>query len=122
MISTEEAAVAEYEETTKQNAVDKTNKEQDVKYKTEEAAARDKETAETKDDRAGVQKELDAVQSVLNSLHQQCDEVATPYEELKRRREAEIAGLKQALEILEGEAVLLQKHAKNHRLRSVRTH
>jgi len=122
MISTEEAAVAEYEETTKQNAVDKTNKEQDVKYKTEEAAARDKETAEAKDDRAGVQKELDAVQAVLKSLHDQCDEVATPYEELKRRREAEIAGLKQALEILEGEAVLLQKGAKNHRLRSVRTH
>merc|ERR1719145_419015 len=32
IISTEEAAVQEYEETTKQNAVDKTNKDQDVKY------------------------------------------------------------------------------------------
>merc|ERR1740121_3515919 len=64
MISTEEAAASKYEEQTKQNAVDKTNKEQDVKYKTEEAASRDKETAEAKDDREGVQKELDAVQAL----------------------------------------------------------
>merc|ERR1719190_265968 len=119
MISTEEAAVAEDEETTKQNALDKTNKEQDVKYKTEEAATRDKETAEAKTDREGVQKELDAVQAVLKSLHAQCDETVTPYAELKRRREAEIAGLKQALEILEGEAVLLQRA---RRLRAVRRH
>jgi chromosome segregation ATPase len=119
MISTEEASVAEYESQTKQNAVDKTNKEQDVKYKTQEANSRDKETAEAKADRTGVQKELDAVQAVLRSLHEQCDEVATPYEELKRRREAEIAGLKQALEILEGQAVLLQE---NRKLASIRKH
>merc|ERR1712032_1302490 len=59
MISTEEAAVAEYEAESKQNAVDQTNKEQDVKYKSQEAASRDKETAEAKDDSSGVQKELD---------------------------------------------------------------
>jgi len=119
IVSTEEAAVQEYEETSKTNAVDKTNKEQDVKYKTQEAAGRDKETGEAKTDRQGVQKELDAVQAVLKSLHSECDQAVTPYEELKRRREAEIAGLKQALEILEGEAVLLQRA---HRLRSVRRH
>jgi hypothetical protein len=121
MISTEEEAVREYDEQTKQNEIDKTNKEQDVKYKTQEANSLDKSTAENKADRTGVQKELDAVQAVLKSLHEQCDEVATPYEELKRRREAEIAGLKQALQILEGEAVLLQKGS--HRsLRAVRKH
>merc|ERR1719359_2489884 len=120
MISTEEAAAAEYDEQSKQNAIDKKNKEQDVKYKTQEAASRDKETAEAKSDKEGVQKELDAVQSVLKSLHEQCDEVVTPYEELKRRREAEIAGLKEALEILEGEAVLLQKGHSSRTLRGVR--
>ncbi|CAK0817421.1 unnamed protein product [Prorocentrum cordatum] len=119
IISTEESAVQEYEETSKNNAVDRTNKEQDVKYKSQEAANRDKETAEAKTDRTGVQKELDAVQAVLKSLHSQCDETTTPYEELKRRREAEVAGLKQALEILEGEAVLLQRA---RRLRAVRRH
>jgi len=122
MISTEEAAVNEYEEQSKQNAVDKTNKEQDVKHKTQEALARDKETAEAKSDREGVQKELDAVQAVLKSLHAQCDETVTPYEELKRRREAEVAGLKEALSILEGEAVLLQTGSGSRRLRTVRKH
>jgi chromosome segregation ATPase len=116
IVATEEAAVSEYDAQTKENAVTKTNKDQDVKYKTQEAKSRDKETAEAKTDRASVQKELDAVQAVLKSLHAQCDETVTPYEELKRRREAEIAGLKQALEILEGEAVLLQR--KTHRLRA----
>ncbi|CAK0891554.1 unnamed protein product, partial [Prorocentrum cordatum] len=46
IISTEEAAVQEYDETSKQNAIDKANKEQDVKYKSQESANRDKETAE----------------------------------------------------------------------------
>merc|ERR1719203_2115591 len=97
MISTEEAAAAEYDE-------------------------QSKETAEAKADREGVQKELDAVQAVLKSLHEQCDETVTPYEELKRRREAEIAGLKEALSILEGEAVLLQTGSSSRRLRAVRKH
>jgi len=119
IVSTEEAAVAEYDETSKSNEVDKTNKDQDLKYKTQEASNRDKESAEGKAERQGVQKELDAVQAVLKSLHSQCDETTTPYEELKRRREAELAGLKNALEILEGEAVLLQRA---HRLRAVRRH
>mmetsp|Transcript_14869 Transcript_14869/g.39651 ORF Transcript_14869/g.39651 Transcript_14869/m.39651 type:complete len:669 (+) Transcript_14869:58-2064(+) len=119
MISTEEAAAAEYDETSKANAVDRTNKEQDLKYKSQEASDRDKESAEGKAEREGVQRELDAVQAVLKSLHAQCDETASPYEELKRRREAEIAGLKQALEILEGEAVLLQRA---RRLRAVHRH
>merc|ERR1712151_957919 len=109
IISTEEAAVSVYEEQTKENALEKTNKEQDVKYKTQEANNRDKETAEAKADRDGVQKELDAVQAVLKSLHEQCDKKTEPYAETKRRREAEIAGLKSALEILEGEAVLIQQ-------------
>jgi len=120
MISTEETAVAEHDDATKENAVDRTNKEQDLKYKAQEAANRDKETAEGKSDRTGVQKELDAVQAVLKSLHAQCDETVTPYAELKRRREAEIAGLKQALEILEGEAVLLEQ--RSQRLRKVHRH
>jgi len=119
MISTEEAAAAEYDETSKANAVDRTNKEQDLKYKSQEASDRDKESAEGKAEREGVQRELDAVQAVLKSLHAQCDETTTPYEELKRRREAELAGLRQALEILEGEAVLLQRA---RRLRAVRRH
>jgi len=119
IMTKEETAQAAYDQESKDNEIEKTNKQQDVKYKTKEAKSLDKETAEAQTDRSGVQKELEAVQAVLKSLHAQCDEKTEPYAESKRRREAEIAGLKQALDILEGEAVLLQQQ---RRLRAVRRH
>ncbi|CAK0788431.1 unnamed protein product, partial [Prorocentrum cordatum] len=54
-------------------------------------------------DRSGTQTELEAVQKYLDSLHSGCDETTEPYEEQVRRRTSEIAGLKEALSILEGE-------------------
>lgn len=117
MISTEEAAAAEYDSETKANEIDKDNKEQDVKYKVQESNDLDKAVAEAKADRAGVQKELDAVQAVLKTLHDECDEKVEPYEEQQRRRAAEIEGLKNGLQILEGQAVLLQTSS-----RRLRTH
>jgi chromosome segregation ATPase len=107
-VGAEQTAVSEYEEQTKENEVETATKQQDVKYKTKESKDLDKATAEATSDRASVQTELEAVQKYLDSLHAECDEVAEPYEEQVRRRTAEIAGLKEALQILEGEAVLLQ--------------
>merc|ERR1719277_93978 len=96
---------AAYEATTKENEITTAAKNQDVKYKTQEINYLTKELASTMADWAGVQTELDAVMEYLDSLHKQCDETVEPYAETKRRREAEIAGLKDALEILEGAAV-----------------
>merc|ERR1719395_523992 len=90
----------------------KAMKEQDVKYKTKEAAGLDKSIAEAKSDLAGAQSEMDAVMEYLGKLSEQCVAKAEPYEERKARREAEIEGLKEALEILEGEAVLIQQTTK----------
>merc|ERR1719460_3011771 len=109
LITVEEAAVAEYEKITKENAIAKTTKEQDVKYKTKEAKSLDEAVAEATSDKSGAQTELDAVLDYWKSLTEQCIDKVEPYEERKKRREAEIAGLKEALAILEGEAVLLQK-------------
>jgi len=121
IIATEESAQAAYDKQTKENEVDKTAKDQDVKYKSKEAADLDKAVAEDSADRASVQSELDAVNEYLDSLHKRCDEKVEPYAERKRRREAEIAGLKEALTILEGQASLLQTGARRF-LRSVHSH
>merc|ERR1719238_488729 len=121
MIATEEAAVSEYDKTTKENEIVKATKEQDVKYKTKEAKGLDKETAEATADRSGVQEELDAVNEYYKGIKERCIAKAETYEERVKRRTAEIAGLKEALSILEGEAVLLQRTTK-HTLRGARRH
>merc|ERR1719235_2945478 len=112
MIATEEAAAAEHEKQSKENEVAKATKEQDVKYKTQEFTALDKTIAELESDIAGVQEELDAVLEYLEKLKERCIAKPETYEYRKQRREAEIAGLKQALSILEGAAMLLQETAK----------
>merc|ERR1719473_35057 len=112
MIAAEEAAQAAYEEQTHENEIERTTKEQDVKYKTKEAADLDKAVSELKGDLQAVQTELDAVLEYLEKLKDMCIAKPETYEERKRRREAEIAGLKEALKILEGETAFLQ--AKRH--------
>merc|ERR1719221_879721 len=104
----EEAAQAAYEQETKDNEIETTTKNQDVKYKSKESKDLDKATAEATSDRSGVETELAAVNKYLDSLHSECDETVNSYEEQVSRRTAEIAGLKEALTILEGEAALLQ--------------
>merc|ERR1712079_719891 len=111
VIATEEMAAADYEKETKENAIDKVTKEQDVKYKSKEADELDAAVAEATADKTGVQAELDPVLKYLKTLEDRCIAKAETYEEKKAKREAEIAGLKEALEILEGQAVLLQRQS-----------
>jgi len=116
MIAVEDSAVSEYEKESKENAITKATKEQDAKYKTKEAKGLDKETAEATADRSGVQEELDAVLEYYKGIKERCIAKPESYAERVKRREAEIAGLKEALSILDGEAVLLQRTTK-HTLR-----
>jgi len=110
----ESTAAADYEKVSQENEIATTMKGQDVKYKTKEAAGLDKSVSDTSSDREGVQAELDALMEYLGKLNKMCVAKAEPYAERKGRREAEIAGLKEALTILEGEA-LLQKTSKHQR-------
>merc|ERR1719253_1528460 len=105
-------AASEYERVSKQNEISRTMKSQDVKYKAKEAAGLAKSASEASSDREGTQAELDAVVEYLGKLEKMCVAKAEPYAERKARREAEIDGLKQALTIVEGEAVLLQQTEK----------
>jgi len=121
MTATEQTAAKEYDLFSKESAITKATKEQDAKYKSKEAKGLDKDTAEATSDRAGVQTELDAVNEYYAGIKERCIAKAETYEERVKRRTAEIAGLKQALEILDGEAVLLQKTSKRT-LRGVHAH
>merc|ERR1719453_2845429 len=116
--ATEESSASEYDKTTKENEIEKSTKEQDVKYKSKEAVGLEKSAAEMKGDVSGTQEELDAVLEGLKQLEARCIAKPESYAETKAKREAEIAGLKEALEILDGQAVLLQRSS----LRGVRRH
>jgi len=109
---TEEAAAQEeYDKVTQENKVTKQTKEQDVKYKTKEFTALDKEVSQLSEDRDGSQTELDAVLAYFEKIKDRCVAKPDPYEERKKRREAEIEGLKEALSILEGQAFFLQRRS-----------
>jgi len=118
--SDEEAAVAAHEKATKENEIEKTTKDQDVKYKVQESSDLDKTAGELSSDRAGVQAELDAVQEYLTKIEGQCIAKAETYGARAEQRAAEIAGLKQALEILQTETALVQRHTVRRTLRGGR--
>merc|ERR1719152_729647 len=108
IVSTEETAAAAYDRATKENEVETATKSQDVKYKTQEATGLDKQVNEATSDRDGVQEELDAVLGYLEKLNERCVAKAETYAERKAARDQEIAGLKEALEILDGQSALIQ--------------
>jgi len=112
---TQEAdAAAEYEKVTQENEVAKTTKEQDVKYKTQEFKGLDKAIVEMTGDRKAANTELDAVMEYYGKLKERCVAKPETYEERQKRRAAEIAGLKEALAILNGPAALLQRKGRSH--------
>jgi len=106
-----------YEETTEENKLTKASKGQDVKYKTQEAAGLDKSITELSNDRDTSNSELAAVNSYYTKLQGRCVAKPVPYETRKKAREAEIAGLKEALNVLENEAALVQKGKKSRSMR-----
>jgi len=113
----EDSAQSEYDRISKENAITKVTKEQDVKYKTKEYKGLEKAVAEARSDLSSAETENAAVLEYMDKLKEQCIAKPMPYAERKARREAEIAGLKEALTILEGEAVLLQQRSSRHFLK-----
>merc|ERR1719517_372464 len=105
----ESDAQAESEKTTQENAVTKTLKDQDEKYKSQAAASLDKNIGEMSGDRDTTNTELSAVLEYYSTIKKRCIAKPETYEERRRRRAAEIEGLKQALAILEGELAFMQR-------------
>jgi len=109
MNAAEETAASAYDQETKENEIEKVTKEQDVKYKTKESTGLDKSNAELTSDKENVEVELSAVNEYLKQIEDECIAKPETYEDRKARREAEISGLKEALEVLESETALIQK-------------
>jgi chromosome segregation ATPase len=98
--ASEREAQSSYDKLTKQNTLTKTANTEEVKGK--EGKVKSEETAllNYKEDYATTGKELDSVLAYLDKLKPQCETKVMTYAERVAKREAEIAGLKEALEIL----------------------
>merc|ERR1719169_308086 len=105
----EEDAIEVYEKTTQDNKLATTTKSQDVKYKTKEFKGLDKSISDLSADRDNENTELEAVLEYYAKIKDRCIAKPESYEERKARREAEINGLKQALQILEEETAFMQR-------------
>jgi len=116
--ASEETAAVAYDKETKENSIERSSKEKDVEHKSKESAYLDKEVASLSADRETVQAELDAVLEYLRRIKAECTEVAESYETRKARREAEVAGLKEALSTLENETAFVQRRSLRRRGRS----
>merc|ERR1719159_1647875 len=98
----EDAAAAAYDKLSKENAVSKATKEADAKAKESEIKSLTVQLSQHTEDHDATSEELDAVMAYIDKLKPQCEQKVMSYAEKKAAREAEIAGLKEALEILEG--------------------
>merc|ERR1712079_851548 len=109
----EEDAQSLYDDITQENKVTKTMKDQDLKYKTAEVKSLGKALAELSSDKETLSSELAAVNEYYAKLKDRCIAKPETYEERKARREAEINGLKEALNILENETAFLQRKSRH---------
>jgi len=112
-LATEEAEEADsaavYDKTTQENKVTKTLKNQDVKYKTQEFKSLDKNIADLSSDKGTASTELAAVNEYFSKLKDRCVAKPESYSDRRARREAEISGLKDALQVLEEETAFVQR-------------
>jgi len=109
LIASEESAVSAYKQESTENLVEKAGKEAAVKFKTREAKQLDDAVSEAESNKVGVQAELEPVAKFLTVIESRCIAKAESYAERSERRKSELQGLKEALSILEGQAVLLQE-------------
>jgi len=116
-VEAEEAdEVSVYEDTTQKNKIAETEKKQALKFKTAEFKSLDKALADMAGDKETMDTQLKAVLEYYAKIKDRCIAKPEGYEERKRRREAEIAGLKEALSILESETAFVEVRSR-HRLR-----
>jgi len=103
MVQVEETSATSYDRASKENQIETAEKGQAVKFKTAESVRLDKAVAEATADREGEQEEYDAVMEYYTKIKERFVAKAETYEDKKAARDQEIAGLKEALTILDGQ-------------------
>jgi len=96
----ESSAQSAFDKLVQDNKVTKAAKSQEISGNESELKTLERSLGNYKEDQASTSQELDAVLTYLDKLKPQCESKVMSYAERKARREEEIAGLKQALEIL----------------------
>jgi len=113
----ESDAISEYDKTSQENKEAKATKEQDLKYKIREAAGLDKKISEQTSDKENVLEEKKAVLNYDEKIRARCVAEPESYEARKARREAEIDGLKGALESLSDQGAFVQERKRGRQER-----
>jgi len=101
----ESTAQSEYDAFMETSTKAKDAKDAETKTKEKEQVDKTGDLANKNDDLESGQKQLDAALDYFDKLKPSCINVAQPVKERVQRREEEIASLKEALEILNGEGV-----------------
>jgi hypothetical protein len=113
--SSEDEAVKAYDKLSQENKVSKSSKLAEAKAKASEVQSLKVGLENAKEDHASTSEELDSVLAYIEKLKPECESKAMSYAEKKAAREAEIEGLKNALEILEGKGLSLAQLGHHHR-------
>jgi hypothetical protein len=99
--STEREAQKAYDKLIQDNKVSQATKEAEIKGMESQIEMMKVSASEHQDDITFNQEELDSILAYIEKLKPTCVGTVMPYEERKKKREEEIAGLKDALQILD---------------------
>jgi len=107
--SQEADARMDYDKVTQENRLSKSAKEADVKFKSQQVKSLANQIAELSTDNDNAKSELTAVNEYFAKVKDRCVAEAPSYQERQKRRDAELRGLKEALQVLEEEASFVQR-------------
>lgn len=99
----EDSAQDAYEKLTQENKVEKAVKDKSVTFITQDVASIEKKNAEFTGDRSETQQELNALLEYLEKLTKQCVAQPESYHDRVARRQREVEGLQNALNMLESQ-------------------
>jgi len=121
MNTQESSSKDQYEDDTEAASREKDALEKDIAFKTKEIKSLKVSITEALGDRDGLLSERQAINEYWNKLAKMCLTTPSSNADNLARRQAEIKGLKEALSILEGESLLIQKLSKPWGRRSLRS-